>query len=89
MERAVVPVAVAILIFLFVIQRKGTSWIGGIFGPIMLIWFVVGALGIVGITKAPAVPAFDPPEPDEEHRNKAEDKLAEEAAAPNPGLVLR
>ena len=56
MERAVVPVTVAILIFLFVIQRKGTSWIGGIFGPIMLIWFVIiGALGIVGIFRAPAV----------------------------------
>jgi len=64
MERAVVPVTVAILIFLFIIQRKGTSWIGGIFGPIMLIWFVViGVLGIVGIAKAPAVLAALSPQP--------------------------
>jgi KUP system potassium uptake protein len=64
MEHAVIPVTVAILIFLFVIQRKGTSWIGGIFGPIMLIWFVViGALGIVGIIKAPAVLAALSPQP--------------------------
>ena len=64
MERAVLPVTVAILIFLFVIQRKGTSWIGGIFGPIMLIWFVIiGALGIVGIFKAPAVLAALSPLP--------------------------
>ena len=64
MERAVLPVTVAILIFLFVIQRKGTSWIGGIFGPIMLIWFVViGALGIVGIFRAPAVLAALSPLP--------------------------
>jgi KUP system potassium uptake protein len=64
MERAVVPVTVAILIFLFVIQRKGTSWIGGIFGPIMLIWFVIiGVLGIVGIIKAPVVLAALSPQP--------------------------
>jgi KUP system potassium uptake protein len=64
MERVVLPVTVAILIFLFVIQRKGTSWIGGIFGPIMLIWFVViGALGIVGIFRAPAVLAALSPQP--------------------------
>ena len=31
----------------------------------------------------------DPPEPDEEDRNKAEEQLAEEAGVSNPGLVLR
>ncbi len=52
----VVPLTVAILAILFLIQRNGTSWIGGIFGPVMLIWFIViGALGVVGIVKAPAV----------------------------------
>jgi KUP system potassium uptake protein len=56
MERAVVPLTVAILVLLFMMQRRGTSWIGGIFGPVMLIWFVViGALGIVGIARAPVV----------------------------------
>ena len=56
MERAVVPLTVAILVLLFMMQRRGTSWIGRIFGPVMLIWFVViGALGIVGIAKAPVV----------------------------------
>jgi hypothetical protein len=30
----------------------------------------------------------DPPEPNEENRNKTEKQLAEEAGAPNPGLVL-
>jgi KUP system potassium uptake protein len=61
-ERFVVPLTVVILVLLFVIQRKGTSWIGRIFGPIMLIWFVViGILGIVGITKGPAIlAAFSP-----------------------------
>src|SRR3979411_2038877 len=64
MARAVVPLTVAILVFLFAIQRKGTSWIGGIFGPIMLIWFVIiGILGLVGIAKAPAVLAALSPLP--------------------------
>jgi KUP system potassium uptake protein len=40
-ERFVVPLTVVILLLLFAIQRKGTSWIGGIFSPIILIWFVV------------------------------------------------
>jgi KUP system potassium uptake protein len=63
-ERFVVPLTLVILVVLFVIQRKGTSWIGGIFGPIMLIWFVViGILGIVGIAKAPAILAALSPLP--------------------------
>jgi KUP system potassium uptake protein len=62
--RFVVPLTLVILVALFVIQRKGTSWIGGIFGPIMMIWFVViGILGIVGIAKAPAILAALSPLP--------------------------
>ncbi len=64
MENAVVPLTVAILVALFLIQRNGTSWIGGIFGPVMLIWFLVaGTLGIVGIARAPAVLAALSPLP--------------------------
>jgi KUP system potassium uptake protein len=64
MERAVVPLTVVILVLLFLIQRKGTSWIGHIFGPIMLLWFVViGILGIAGIARAPAVLAALSPLP--------------------------
>jgi KUP system potassium uptake protein len=52
----VVPLTVAILAALFLIQRNGTSWIGGIFGPVMLIWFIVaGVLGVVGIVRSPGV----------------------------------
>ncbi len=52
----VVPLTLVILVVLFVIQRKGTSWVGGIFGPVMLVWFVViGILGIMGIAKAPVI----------------------------------
>jgi KUP system potassium uptake protein len=64
LERIVVPLTVAILVVLFVIQRKGTAWIGHIFGPIMLVWFaVIGILGIVGIARAPAVLAALSPLP--------------------------
>ena len=54
--RAVVPLTVVILAILFLIQRNGTSFIGGIFGPVMLIWFIVaGVLGVVGIVSEPAI----------------------------------
>ncbi len=58
----VVPVTVAILVALFVIQKYGTHRVGGLFGPVMIIWFVViAALGVVWIVRAPAVlGAFDP-----------------------------
>ena len=36
----VVPVTVAILVGLFLIQKYGTHRVGGLFGPIMVIWFV-------------------------------------------------
>ena len=63
-ERVVVPLTVVILALLFLIQRNGTSWIGGIFGPVMLVWFVVGRpLGLVGIARTPAVLAALSPLP--------------------------
>ena len=64
LDRVVVPLTVVILVLLFLIQRNGTSWIGGIFGPVMLVWFVViGVLGIVGIARAPAILAALSPLP--------------------------
>jgi len=64
MAPAVIPLTVVILAFLFLIQRNGTAWIGGIFGPVMLVWFVViGILGIGGIAKTPAVLAALSPLP--------------------------
>jgi KUP system potassium uptake protein len=64
MGRFVVPLTVIILVLLFAIQRKGTSWIGGIFGPVMFIWFIIiGIMGIAGIVKAPAILAALSPLP--------------------------
>ena len=45
-----------ILASLFWFQAKGTKTIGGIFGPVMLIWFlVIGSIGLWHIVQAPAV----------------------------------
>jgi KUP system potassium uptake protein len=53
---AVVPLTVVILIGLFLVQKKGAGFIGGIFGPVMLAWFlVIALLGIHGIVKSPGV----------------------------------
>jgi KUP system potassium uptake protein len=58
----VIPITVAILIGLFIVQKHGTGLIGKVFGPVMLAWFaVLAALGIHGIVKAPTVlAALDP-----------------------------
>jgi KUP system potassium uptake protein len=52
----VVPISIAILVGLFLVQRKGTAFIGNIFGPAMLLWFVaIGLLGMRGIMRAPGI----------------------------------
>ncbi|MEX5587218.1 potassium transporter Kup [Pseudomonas urmiensis] len=52
----VVPLAVIVLVGLFLIQKHGTARIGILFGPVMVLWFVVlGALGIHGIVQRPEV----------------------------------
>ena len=52
----VVPISIAILVGLFLVQRKGTAFIGNIFGPVMLIWFLaIGVLGLRGIIAAPEI----------------------------------
>jgi KUP system potassium uptake protein len=52
----VVPITVVILVALFAMQKRGTGFLGRIFGPVMLGWFIVlAALGIHGIVKHPAV----------------------------------
>ncbi|HQV23326.1 MAG TPA: KUP/HAK/KT family potassium transporter, partial [Agitococcus sp.] len=52
----VIPITIAVLVSLFVIQRYGTSSVGKLFGPIMLLWFsTLGILGIVNIAQFPSV----------------------------------
>ena len=55
-EPWVVPLSLGILIALFAFQHKGTGKVGGVFGPVMLVWFAVLALlGLRGIVMAPEV----------------------------------
>jgi KUP system potassium uptake protein len=52
----VVPIAIAILIALFAVQRFGTHVVGGVFGPIMLVWFaVIAALGLGHVVQHPEI----------------------------------
>src|SRR5271165_1278681 len=58
----VLPITVALLTGLFAIQFKGASGIGVVFGPLLIVWFVViAALGAVAIASEPAIlAAFNP-----------------------------
>jgi KUP system potassium uptake protein len=58
----VVPITLVILVALFLFQRYGTTTIGLLFGPVMVVWFIVIAgLGLRAILAAPAVfEAIDP-----------------------------
>jgi len=52
----VIPIAVVILIGLFLVQRRGTGAVGKVFGPIMVVWFLVlGVLGARWIAHEPAI----------------------------------
>jgi KUP system potassium uptake protein len=52
----VVPAALVVLLLLFATQSRGTASIGRVFGPVMLLWFVViGALGLCGVLRRPEV----------------------------------
>ncbi|MCA1665565.1 MAG: KUP/HAK/KT family potassium transporter, partial [Myxococcales bacterium] len=52
----VVPITCAVLLALFVIQRRGTARIGRVFGPIMLVWFAsIALLGARFIVRRPDV----------------------------------
>jgi len=57
-----VALSVAILTGLYMVQKNGTGRIGFLFGPVLSVWFlVIGAAGIVGISRAPHIlEALDP-----------------------------
>jgi KUP system potassium uptake protein len=54
LESYVIPVAVAIIVGLFLIQKKGTSTVGAIFGPVMVLWFTT--MAIIGLTQVATHP---------------------------------
>ena len=52
----VVWIAVAVLVILFLVQKRGTGNVGSVFGPVMCIWFVaLGLIGVYNIVQHPLV----------------------------------
>jgi KUP system potassium uptake protein len=52
----VVPIALVILVGLFMIQRRGTTAVGSLFGPAMLVWFgMIALLGLPWVLREPRV----------------------------------
>jgi len=52
----VVPISVAVLLLLFLMQRFGTQLVGKFFGPIIVVWFsVLGLTGFLEIIQEPAI----------------------------------
>lgn len=55
-ERIVIPIALVLLVFLFVIQKRGTAKVGALFAPVMIVYFsVIALLGIGQIVQTPEV----------------------------------
>lgn len=56
LEHYVLPLATAIVIALFMVQRHGTSLVGRFFGPVIILWFaVLGGIGLVHIVANPQI----------------------------------
>ncbi|SIR32162.1 KUP system potassium uptake protein [Aromatoleum tolulyticum] len=52
----VLPIALVVLVGLFMMQRHGTNRVGAVFGPVMVCWFLLlAALGISGIRLHPEI----------------------------------
>jgi len=52
----IVPLTLAVLLGLYLVQSRGTAGIGKWFGPVTLLWFaVLAVMGLVNIVQAPAI----------------------------------
>lgn len=56
LTRFVLPITIVILIILFSMQKSGTAKVGRLFGPVMVVWFVIlGVLGVYNMVLAPEI----------------------------------
>jgi KUP system potassium uptake protein len=56
LDHLIVPITAAIIVALFATQRLGSGAVGRLFGPVMVVWFlVIGACGIAGIATHPEI----------------------------------
>ncbi len=52
----VLPLCAVVIVALFVVQSRGTGRVGRVFGPVMVVWFLlIGAFGILAIARHPFV----------------------------------
>ncbi|CAH1655819.1 putative potassium transport system protein kup 2 [Hyphomicrobiales bacterium] len=61
-EPYILPLTVALLVAIFAIQYRGTARVAALFGPIMVVWFLILALGGLGglVSNPDVLAAFDP-----------------------------
>jgi KUP system potassium uptake protein len=63
LQPVVVPIAIAILVVLFLVQARGTARMGNLFGPVMLLYFAaLAALGLMNIFRHPEIIGIVNPE---------------------------
>ena len=56
LDQFIIPISLAILVALFLIQKYGTAAVGNLFGPVTLTWFVtLAVLGVINIGAAPEI----------------------------------
>src|SRR5213080_2608124 len=56
LKSGVIPVTIIVIMVLFAYQRHGTASVARLFGPIMLLWFVViGVIGVIPIVRSPQI----------------------------------
>ncbi|VVD67458.1 potassium transporter Kup [Pandoraea anhela] len=56
LSRFVLPITIVILIVLFSMQKSGTAKVGRLFGPVMVLWFIIlGVLGVYNMVLAPEI----------------------------------
>ncbi|OOT52504.1 potassium transporter Kup [Acinetobacter pittii] len=52
----IMPIAITIIISLFLVQKHGTAFVGKFFGPITMVWFLsLGLLGLHSVIQTPVV----------------------------------
>lgn len=56
LDAYIVPLSIAVLTLLFIIQKHGTGLVGKLFAPVMLVWFItLGVLGARSIIQHPEI----------------------------------
>lgn len=56
MQPFVIPIALVLLVMLFVIQKRGTARVGALFAPVMFLYFItLAVLGIIHIIQSPGI----------------------------------